>query len=373
MKSVVAGIGMLATVANAYSHPRAFHFARNNGTDESQTTLTVLTTQVHTITSCAPTVTNCPARNDQTALASLPASDLTTAVVTDTIVLTEVVCPVSEAAEVSKSVLSQAATGGITGTTLTAPLTSAPAIPLSTGYPAGPQITSAAQPVGEGDDSLTTIVSDYITKKTLTITLGTGTDTSVVTSTIQSTVQSTIVITKTLENGEAEETGTSGAEGAEGAGGDEPTTTTTATSTGTITKTVQRAGATETAVAGESDAESEGSGSDSGECVPTTVTVTEAATTVYVTVSAGNAGSATTAASEAATTGTEGESDAESETGEDDGEAEGDDDEDDEEACDPEEDTTTVQATVTVVPYPVNGTAPTSGYAAPTGFARFVR
>ncbi|UZP42570.1 hypothetical protein NXS19_010386 [Fusarium pseudograminearum] len=134
MKSVVASIGMIAAVANAYQFPQHAHYRRDyNGTD-AQTTLTVKTTVVETITSCAPTVTNCPSR-DQTAIAQLPESDKTTLTATHTVILTEVVCPVADASSIYTSVLQHAETGGVTGKTITAD------VPMNTGgaYPLPPR------------------------------------------------------------------------------------------------------------------------------------------------------------------------------------------------------------------------------------------
>lgn len=380
MKSVIANLGMFAAVANAYSYPRHMHFRRDNGTDDALTTLTVLTTEVQTITSCAPTVTNCPAR-DQTALDELPETDKTTYVVTNTVLLTTTVCPVTEAGSISSSIISEAQTGGVTGKTLTAPLTAE--VPLSTGaYPpatAGDESPEAPEPT-----SLTTITSDYVTAKTVTLTLGTGTDASVVTTTVQSTIKTTV----TVPCSEAPEVTGDGSKG--NGSPDEPTTTTTKTSTGTVTKTVERADSTETKTPGESNGTSTGNGDDgestgnntpgngsgnsseNGVCVDKTVTVTAPASTVYVTV--GAEGSKTQGSHEASVTegpkgGNSGsDSGSDNGSGSDDDEEDYDDDEDEE--CDT---TTTLEATVTVVPYPVNGTTPTGGYAAPTGFARRLR
>ncbi|RKK15390.1 hypothetical protein BFJ65_g11921 [Fusarium oxysporum f. sp. cepae] len=155
MKSVVASIGMLAAVANAYNFPHHAHYRRDNGTD-TQTTLTVKTTVVETITSCAPTVTNCPAR-DHTAIAQLPESDKVTYVETNTVILTEVVCPVADASSIYTSVLHDAETGGVTGKTLTAPYTAS--VPMTTG--------GAYPPPKEGDK---TVVSDYTTEQVVTLT-----------------------------------------------------------------------------------------------------------------------------------------------------------------------------------------------------------
>jgi hypothetical protein len=358
MKSVVASLGMLAAVANAYQFPQHAHYRRDNGTD-TQTTLTVKTTVVETITSCAPTVTNCPAR-DQTALAQLPESDKTTYTATHTVVLTEVVCPVSDASSIYTSVLHDAETGGVTGKTLTAPMTAA--VPMSTG--------GAYPPPAEGDK---TVVSDYTTDQVVTLTQGEET----ITTTIHKTLQTTITVPA---GPEVTDDGSKG----NGTPEDDTTTTTTKTTTGTITKTIQRVGETKPATGGDngystgkSEGEDDGSkgtgngngngngsnnggsGSGSGECVPETVTVTAPASTVYVTVvpepskTNGDAATVTGKATEDSEDGDDSE----------------DDEDDEEEFCDT---TTTMEATVTVVPYPVNGTA-TGGYAKPTGFSRRLR
>ncbi|KAJ4308576.1 hypothetical protein N0V84_012017 [Fusarium piperis] len=388
MKSVIANIGMFAAVANAYSYPRHMHFRRDNGTDDALTTLTVLTTEVQTITSCAPTVTNCPAR-DQTALDELPETDKTTYVVTNTVLLTTTVCPVTEAGSISSSVIREAETGGVTGKTLTAPLTAN--VPLSTGaYPpvtAGDEYPEAPKPT-----SLTTITSDVVTDKTVTLTLGTGTDANVVTTTVQSTIKTTITVPCSEAGPKVTGDGSKG----NGTPDEEPTTTTTKTSTGTVTKTVERPDTTETKTPGESNGTSTGNGNGddgkstgnntpdngSGVCEDKTVTVTAPASTVYVTV--GGEGSKTQGSHDASVTeGPKGGNNGSS-SGNGNGSGSGSDD-DDEEDYDDEEDedcdtTTTLEATVTVVPYPVNGTTPTGGYAtptggyaAPTGFARRLR
>ncbi|KAJ4269698.1 hypothetical protein NW762_001366 [Fusarium torreyae] len=352
MKSVVASIGMFAAMANAYNYPHHnMHFRRDNGTD-TQTTLTVQTTVVETITSCAPTVTNCPAR-DQTAYDQLPETDKTTYTATHTVVLTEVVCPVADASSISSSVLHDAETGGVTGKTLTAPYTAS--VPLTTG---------GAYPPPGGDDK-STVVSDYTTDQVVTLTQGEDT----ITTTIHKTLQTTITVPAGPEvtddgskgNGTPEE--------------DDSTTTTTKTSTGTITKTIEKAGETgpasgddgystgkDTDAEGSGNGNGSGNGSDngSGECVDKTVTVTAPASTVYVTV--GGEGSKTTGPDASVT------DKAGSEDG-DDSDDDEDDEDDEDEICDT---TTTLEATVTVVPYPVNNTA-TGGYAKPTGFSRRLR
>ncbi|KAF4988306.1 hypothetical protein FGRMN_9857 [Fusarium graminum] len=346
MKSVIASIGMLAAVANAYQFPQHAHYRRDNGTD-TQTTLTVKTTVVETITSCAPTVTNCPAR-DQTAIAQLPESDRTTYTATHTVVLTEVVCPVSDASSIYTSVLHDAETGGVTGKTITAPATAN--VPMNTG--------GAYPPPNSGDK---TIVSDYTTDQVVTLTQGEET----LTTTIHKTLQTTITVPAGPEV-------TGDASKGNGTPKDDSTTTTTKTTTGTITKTIQRVGETKPATGGDngySTGKSEGKdskgtgngsnngGSGNGECVPETVTVTAPASTVYVTVVPE---AAKTNSHDATVTGKATEHSEDDEDEDDDAE---------ETFCDT---TTTLEATVTVVPYPVNGTAH-DGYAKPTGFARRLR
>lgn len=354
MKSVVASLGMFAAVANAYSYPRHMHFPRANGTDDSLTTLTVIATQVHTVTSCKPTVTNCPA-GDKTALDELPETDKTVVVVTDTVILTETVCPVTEASAIESSVIGKASTEGITGSTITAP------IPLSTSYP---EPTQGGQlPGGEDDSTVTTITTAYVTDKVVTLTIGTGTDASTVTSTIQTSVQTTITVT--CDGG----CGSSGNEGYTLPSGDEPTTTVVDLSTEKVTKTIEQADETETRTAGGQlpggpggNSNGNGNGNGEGDCPVSTVTVTAPASTVYVTVGGGQ-----TKGPDASETDVPGSSGSEG----DDDEEDDDEEDDEDEYCD-DDTTTTIEATVTVVPYPVNGTT-TGGYAQPTGFSRRLR
>lgn len=75
----------------------------------SRTTLTVAATTVHTIVSCASTVSNCPAASDTAALSSalsaLPSDAIQTVVTTSTIAEYTTICPVTAASAVSSSVL----------------------------------------------------------------------------------------------------------------------------------------------------------------------------------------------------------------------------------------------------------------------------
>lgn len=366
MKSSIAAVGLLASLASASAYqPRHFHWRRDNTTAPAgYTTLTVEVTEVATVTSCAPTVTNCPARS-----ATLSASDLSTYIVTNTVVLTEVVCPVTEAASISKSLVDQHSTGGLPGYTRTAPVITTPSasVPLSTGGATNsaqdPAVTSPPTAGNDDDEEeedddcpaedgdVVTTVTQIITTKTLTMTVGKGSTASVVTTAIPTTVESTILITKPYSEGASKPVGS--ATGL--VGSDEPTTTTTATSTATRTVTVKRPGSTEAA----SPSSGTGLGSD-GECSCPAVTVTVPASTVYVTIGGsapaptGAEPSKTASAQVPVTTG--------------DVDADGDDSDDVEDYdCPADEEVVTLSTTVTVAPYPTNGTA-SSGAAKPTGY-----
>ncbi|OHF02398.1 hypothetical protein CORC01_02391 [Colletotrichum orchidophilum] len=358
MKSSIAAVGLMASLASASGfQPRHFHWRRDNTTAPAgYTTLTVQVTEVATVTSCAPTITNCPARSG-----TLSASDLATFVVTNVVVLTEVVCPVTEAAGISKSIIQQHSTGGLLGSTRTAPViatpTAAPSVPLSTGFTNSAQDATVTSPPSAGGDDedddcpaedgdVETTVTEIISTKTLTMTVGKGSTASVVTTAIPTTIESTIVITKPA--------------GSATAAAEEPTTTTTATSTGTRTVTIKRPGAT------PGSASPSGTLGADGQCAcPSAVTVTIPASTVYVTIG-GSAPAATPSASltvsaEAPVT--------TADAGDDDECPAEEDDDDDEDDCPADEDVVTLSTTVTVAPYPTNGTVP-SGAAKPTGYAK---
>ncbi|KAL7941643.1 hypothetical protein V8C42DRAFT_173657 [Trichoderma barbatum] len=370
MKSAaVAAFGLFAGLASASSPIRHLHFPRANSTtvagdDAAATTLTVIATSVHTVISCAPTVTNCPAHLNSTGAGSLPESAKTTVIVTDTIVLATTVCPVSEASSISSSIQAAHSSGIITGSTI---------------KPTGPAVTP---PPNAGVS-----VSDVVTDKTLTYTIGKGTDASVVTTTIKATTQHTITLTSTLGNGE---------------NGPEPTTTTTATTTDTTYITVhpvQTSGGSSGSNTGGNVPPANGDGS----CATVTVTVaketvTVPASTVYVTIapSSCDSGSAPAVTDKAGDNGS-GNNGSGSEGSGNNGsgnngsgnngsgnngsgsEGSGNNGSGDDAAttttpC-PTDITTTVRATVTVQPYPINNGTVTSGSALPsgTGFARLRR
>ena len=82
MQFTTLSVAFFAALATAYKHaPAHFHHRRAMNESGLSTTLTVFSTQIHTITSCAASITDCPAR------ASESTSEM---VVTDIIALTTV-------------------------------------------------------------------------------------------------------------------------------------------------------------------------------------------------------------------------------------------------------------------------------------------
>ncbi|KAH0490505.1 hypothetical protein TgHK011_001972 [Trichoderma gracile] len=356
MKSAaVAAFGLFAGLASASQPIRHLHFPRSNTTsvavdDAAPTTLTVIATSVHTVISCAPTVTNCPARLNSTGVGSLPDSAVTPVIVTDTIVLATTVCPVAEASSISSSLQAAHSSGVITGSTIKGTPPAAVTPPPNAGV----------------------TVSDVVTEKTLTYTIGKGADTSVVTTTIKATTQQTITLTSVVGNG----------------GNAQPTTTTTATSTGTTTVTVlpeqSGSGSSGSNTGGDvPPANGEGSCANAATVTVTVAkeTVTVPASTVYVTIapSSCDSGSAPAVTDKGVENGSGSSGSGSSGSGSEGSGSEGSGSDAATTAsavistpC-PTDVTTTVRATVTVQPYPVNnGTAPT-GVAAPSGFARLRR
>ncbi|KAJ1338672.1 hypothetical protein MN608_01533 [Microdochium nivale] len=292
MKSTTFALGLLASVASAaVPHHHAGHLAHHyrqalnattypvieppaatSATDAAtggaSTTVTVGVTEVHTITSCAPTVTNCPIKGNNG-----------TAVVTEVVAITTVVCPVSEVPAVSSSVISDYSNGVVTGVTSTVePTGSNPPV----AYPTAPAPPGAV-----------VTPSTSVHDQTLTMTVGPSSSRSVVVTTIRSTYTEMVTIK---------------VPGAGNGGGappvDDKTTTTTMTSTGTRTVTVNPSSTTTEVspgggeasggipyptapVEGSSSGNGGGNGGGNGEsCVAVTVTVTHsiAPQTVYVTV-----------------------------------------------------------------------------------------
>ena len=88
MQFTTLSVAFFAALASAHNlHHAAQHFHHRRGinstsTDSGEsTTLTIYSTQIHTITSCAASITDCPARHSEST------SEM---VVTDTIALTTV-------------------------------------------------------------------------------------------------------------------------------------------------------------------------------------------------------------------------------------------------------------------------------------------
>ncbi|KAG9230875.1 hypothetical protein BJ875DRAFT_138539 [Amylocarpus encephaloides] len=140
MQYTTASVALFAALASATQHiPQHFHHRRQLNGTEPQTTLTVTATSIHTITSCAATVTNCPAKNQQSA----------GVVVTEVVTIATTVCPVAEAGAISSKVISSAANqAAVTGGSIIVPAATdgansgaaaskAPVGPLSTGIPVG--------------------------------------------------------------------------------------------------------------------------------------------------------------------------------------------------------------------------------------------
>lgn len=321
MKSVLAaslGLATLASANNVYPQHPHFNYRRQNTTAsagaEELTTLTVQSTSIRTIISCAPTVTNCPANSASlTQLASTAPEQVSTVLVTDVIQLATTICPVTAAQGISSSVISVAATGGITGTTITgttpgatggvAVPTPAPTGGFGNGTLPSPPVTAvspeASNPPAEGGDDeedcepdVTTQVSTSVATLTsgvpVTVTItnaggnGNGGGVEVSTSTSFTTFVTAIPVTKTVINTESspESTGESSpVEGGSGSGSEgttlSGTTTTTAYSTGTKTATLTSKVTKPTGDSSPVDTNSNSSGSGSGSgadaegsCVP---------------------------------------------------------------------------------------------------------
>ena len=63
MQFTTLSMAVFAGLAAAnYHHPQHFHHRRQMNSTAPLTTLTVFATHVHTVTSCAASITNCPAR-----------------------------------------------------------------------------------------------------------------------------------------------------------------------------------------------------------------------------------------------------------------------------------------------------------------------
>lgn len=234
--------------ASKHFHPRRWNVTASAGGE--LTTLTLFTTTVHTITSCAATITDCPAGHPESTKE---------AVVTETIALTTTVCPVSEAESASSAMASEAATA----TQTAAGVTAKPTVPIGTGVTASerPGVTGSAAP------------SESVV---LTYTLGTGSSTTVVTTTIKQTSTQTVYATLPAGEEPTARPGSGGPEDVTRVDGVADSSTTTLTSTSTTTKYITIQSASSAAAGGPA-----GSGA-AGDCAaPATVTVTETETVTH--------------------------------------------------------------------------------------------
>lgn len=240
----------LATAHSHQGHAQRFHHRR--ALNESAlavptssvadlTTLTVQTTVVHTILSCAQNVTDCPA-----------AAATGARTVTEVVDLTTTVCPVAEASAISSSVIASASQNNAAVATPTAAPTSA-----------------------EVEDSI------------LTYTLGAGTSKTVITTTIKHTKTATAYTTKYMTYDGTNPAPTPVVEVNDNSpvNGNEPTTTIRSTQTSTIIVTVPSASSTAPATGSSVG----GEGSDSDCAAPVTVTVALSTVTVTYTPPAAEA------------------------------------------------------------------------------------
>ena len=158
-KLSVVFFAALASASNGHFHGRHHHFGRRQygnetGISSPQMTIsTIYETQTFTITSCAPTVTDCPAES--------------TKLVTSVVAVSTTVCPVTEAG----------------GYAVSTPPSSIVA-PISTGVYTSEAAVAPSAPA----ESVVT----KVTNTTLTYTLGSGSSTTIVTTTIQHTSTETI-------------------------------------------------------------------------------------------------------------------------------------------------------------------------------------
>jgi len=272
MQYTIASVALFTALASATQHtPQHFHHRRQLNGTEPQTTLTVTATSVHTITSCAATVTNCPAKNQQSA----------GVVVTEVVTIATTVCPVAEAGAVSSKVISSAANqAAVTGGSIVVPTgtatagansgaatSNAPAVPLSTGIPVG-NGNVVSVPVNPEQDT------------TITYTLGQGTSTRLVTTTIKKSSTATVYATKTgAEAVPTLDTGKNNAASVSGASTIQGISTSTRYVTVVPAPTVSNganSGASALGVPGAS-------GPGAGNCAPVTVTVALSTVTVTAT------------------------------------------------------------------------------------------
>ncbi|KAI9642722.1 hypothetical protein NHQ30_008453 [Ciborinia camelliae] len=206
MQFTTLSLALLAGVATAtqgHFHPKRV----TNGTTSAvpdQTTMTVYATAIRTITSCAASITNCPARASGVAGATGASASPSMVVITDTIVLATTICPVTEAdkakAEITgnyytaalSSFSAKVSSAAISGSFYGATTTLAPAA-SATSTDSGDESTPVSSGAGVASVIPQTVTGEA--SHTLTYTLGAGSSTTVVTTTIVETEASTIYAT----------------------------------------------------------------------------------------------------------------------------------------------------------------------------------
>jgi len=192
-KLSVAFIAALAAAGEAHNHLGHHYHRRQYGNETagpvsaSMTTSTVYSTQEITITSCAPTVTNCPAES--------------TTVVTSVIAVSTTVCPVTATGISSSAVAAPigASSSAALGTSpsssaIAAPIGGSSSVPLGTAPYSSSQAAGPTETAGSPSPGTT-----RVSNSTLTYTLGSGSSTTVVTTTIQHTSTETNYIVSTLQ------------------------------------------------------------------------------------------------------------------------------------------------------------------------------
>ncbi|MCJ1388840.1 hypothetical protein MMC18_001690 [Xylographa bjoerkii] len=298
---VAVGLAALGQAASHNNHAHLHHRRQANETSSAGdilVTSTVYTTQEITITSCAPTVTDCPAEESTH-----------TTVTTVTVAAYTTICPVtmslspysSPAAPIPGSLSSLISTAAATAvpTYGAAPIGTAPIPASSESAPSSSTVAGSASsttaevvppnmPLGTGSPSSSTAETDifststYVSDSTLTYTLGAGSSTTIVTTVVQFTSTETLYSTAYATSAAATSDNAAGS-----ANSVEPTTTISSTSTQTVFITVQTAAASSLNAALQDTVTGVLGAATDAACAPQeTVTVT-AQFTVTVTADAG--------------------------------------------------------------------------------------
>jgi hypothetical protein len=140
MQFTTLSVALFVALATAHQHA-AQHFhprrqANSSATDAyAQTTLTVYAEVTHTITSCAASITNCPADHPEAT---------SVYVVTDTITVDTTICPVTAAESASSAILASYTASAILSSSSTLSTGAAAGVAASSSYPVYPVSTNAA-------------------------------------------------------------------------------------------------------------------------------------------------------------------------------------------------------------------------------------